>query len=155
MHLYQKPTANEELIRNTNFNRRLANFTISDDIRQHKPRSGSDLIHYDCTRSRRRSSSISNFINPRNNYARSSLRQLSNRSLSMTSEFKTIQKDIDVRDLYETASAHDYEDDDQTCSTCSSTLTTTSTDSESDLDDFNFDPYYKVQPLKLLPSLKK
>lgn len=87
------------------------------------------------------------------------MRQLSNRSLNTTADFKShsdFAADFDCNDFYETASACDYDygddDDDQTCSTCSSTLTTTSTDSESDLDDFGFDPYYNMMPAAPLPS---
>lgn len=115
---------------------------MGDEIRQQKSRSDHHLSQHHSNR-RRRSSSTSNFINPRLNHARSSLRQLSNRSLNISGEFKTPVDEFDYSDFYETASACDY-DDDQTCSTCSSTLTTTSTDSESDLDDFGFDPNYNI-----------
>ena len=117
---------------------------MSDEIRQHKIRSENhhNLSQHHSNR-RRRSSSTSNFTNPRTNHVRSSLRQLSNRSLNISGDFKTPLDEFDYSDFYETASACDYEDD-QACSTCSSTLTTTSTDSESDLDDFGFDPYYNI-----------
>lgn len=130
---------------------------MSDDFQSHKttrPPGGHHQSHQHRHHRRRRSSSTSNFVNPRSLHARSSLRQLSNRSLNMTGEFKTYSDEIDYNEFYETASACDYDDDDQTCSTCSSTLTTTSTDSESDLDDFGFDPYYNMLRSKIQPVNK-